>query len=76
MKVVKIVWADHYSEAGWFETEGVHAEGHTNISVGVFITEDNEYVTIAQTIYKNEETCADVLHILVKDIISMRDLYE
>lgn len=76
MKLIKVVWTDHYSEAGWFNTKDVTADGHTNISVGILINEDLEYVTIAQTIYQNEEICADLLHILIKDIISMRDLYE
>jgi len=76
MKLIKVVWQDHFSEAGWFDTKDVRSNGHTNISVGILITEDLEYVTIAQTIYQNEEICADLLHILVKDIISQRDLYE
>lgn len=63
-----VEWFDHYSEAGWFEEGGVNPKGHINISVGVLVeTDSDDYITLAQTVYEDGSTYADVIHILKRD---------
>lgn len=74
MKYLAVLWQDHYSEAGWADTDTVKPLGHLNISVGILVQENNVHVTLAQTMHKNEEVVADVIHILKINIIKREEL--
>lgn len=76
-EVVIIYWKDHYSLAGWHNIEDISPTGHTNISVGFLLSDEDDagdYVTLAQTVYEDTSTVADILHILKRDVIKVEVL--
>lgn len=75
---VAIYWKDHYSEAGWHDANAIFCRGHINISVGIPFVEnpDEDYCTIAQTMYEDGTVYGDLLHILKKDVIKIIVLRE
>jgi hypothetical protein len=74
MIMAKVVWQDHYSEYGWHEPENVSATGHINVSCGILVEKNDEHLTLAQTMHKDESMYADLLHILVKDIVTLTEV--
>ena len=75
---VAIYWKDHYSETGWHDAGEVRPHGHINISVGIPVlhNHDEDYCTIAQTMYEDGTVYGDLLHVLKKDIIKIIVLQE
>ena len=69
MQIELIHWKDHYSLAGWFD-KVEDAAGHVNVSVGFLIKEGDEYITLAQTIFKDESGWGDLINILKSDVIT------
>lgn len=71
---VMIEWRDHYSQYGWFPPEEAPAQGHINVSTGFLVGETDVYTTIAQTMHKDRDQYADLLHIITADITSYKEL--
>lgn len=73
-----VYWKDHYSLAGWHTIDNIGPSGHVNVSIGFLFPQEgsNDYLTLAQTVYEDGSTVADVLYILRTDVIKVIELDE
>jgi len=74
VKILKVVWQDHHSIAGWHDVADLKTEVLLNTSVGFLMAEDKLHITLAQTIVSDGEQCGDLINILTKNIVERKEL--
>ena len=74
LKIMEIKWLDHYSqETGWTRATDYKVKPHMVTSVGIFVSQTAEYITLATNVdYNGLHTC--MMNIMKKVITEKRVL--
>ena len=68
-----IEWRDHFSTDGFFDLTLEELEDEVILnSLGFFMKEDKNYYHFARTL--GQDTCADLMSILKKQIITLKEI--